>query len=160
MNVRIITLFFSLVIAAAAQQVEIKSLHWSADEKAGVTVFTGNVIITRNQDKMWADKVVVTADANQEVDRFDAEGNTAFELYLEDNRTFKGHSERFVYEPQKKLFTLTGNAMVEDVTNERKIYGEEIVLNEITKKAEVSGEVQKPVKVIFKLKEDNASADR
>lgn len=155
----VLMLLMLLLIAEAKQQVEIAARTFSSDEKAGKTVFTGDVVITRGSDVMKADRITVFSTPEREVTRFEAIGNTFFDVTTDDNHHFKGRANELVYLPVEGLYTLTGAAEVEDLTEKRKISGEHIVLNELTKMANVTGGESEPVKIIFTLKDRNESAE-
>ena len=146
-------LLFPLLLSASTQ-IEIESLHFTSDESQGVTRFTGNVVIRRGEDVMRADTINVHADNEKNIDRFEAEGNTSFTIHLDANKTFQGSADRFIYLPKKKEYLLLGNAVVQDMNNTRKIIGEEIIINEESKTAHVSGREKKPVKLIFTIEEE------
>jgi lipopolysaccharide export system protein LptA len=152
-----VRVFGFLLLAAlalvAADQVEVVAEHFEVDEKAGRTTFQGSVVITRGLDVMKADQIVVYATPDREVRLFEATGNTWFDITTEDNHNFRGRADELTYVPDTGLYTLVGNAWVEDVTNVREISGDEIVLNELTKVANVVGREKKPVKVIFTIQE-------
>lgn len=153
-----ILLFFALFFHAQ-QQVEIVAKTFSTDEKLGRTVFTGNVVITRGADIIKADQITVFSTPLREVSRFEAIGNTYFDITTDDNHSFRGEAQELVYLPMEGLYTLKGAAVVEDLTQKRKLSGENIVLNELTKMANVTGGPSEPVKIIFTLKERNESAE-
>ena len=143
----------ALSLWAATQKVEIESLSFEASEQEGKSIFTGNVSIKKANDRMYADRVSVYVDENKQIKRFDAEGNTSFVLNFEDNTSFEGTADRFVYEPIKGELVLTGNAMIKDLANAREIRGEQVILYEKTKEAKVLGEDSRPVKLIFEMEE-------
>lgn len=150
-----ISLFFLCCLFCCAAEVQITARHFSADEQALISVFTGSVIATRASDTMKADKMTVTFTNAHEVKRFEANGNASFSVTTEDNRHFNGEADTIIYQPQEGLYTLSGHAWIEDTTDKRKVVGEHIVLNELTKAINVSGEDALPVKLIFTLKDKN-----
>lgn len=152
-------LLFLTVFLNAQQQVEIVARTFSSDERAGRTVFTGDVVITRGLDVMKADQITVFSTPEREITRFEAIGNAFFDVTTDDNHSFRGEADELVYLPVDGLYTLKGRALVEDLTDKRKISGDHIVLNELTKKASVTGKEAEPVKIIFTIKERNESAE-
>jgi lipopolysaccharide export system protein LptA len=106
---------------------------------------------------MFADKMVVFVGENKQIKRFEASGNTSFKMKMEDNTSFEGESDEFVYTPGTGELILTGNAKIKDITNAREINGERVILYEKQKVAKVMGEEKKPVKLIFEI-EDKAKA--
>lgn len=148
-----LTIILSISLPVFPDQVEINAQNVTADDKSGITVFSGKVSITRGKDLMKADNIIVYLTKEKEVEKFEAKGNTSIYIVSEEGQAFKGKSDEFIYWPLKQLFKLKGNAEVEDITNNRKLIGNEIIFDEKTKLANVTGEESKPVKVIFNVKE-------
>ena len=146
-----------------AKKVEIEANKFETNQKTKITTFWGNVKITSDDNKMKADRIVVYTDKKNEIEKFEADGNTTFVFHLDENTTYKGSSDKFTYEPKKRKLILSGNANVEDVSNNRKITGDKIILDEKEKKAKVVGDEKKPVRIIFELsnnKEKNVSNNK
>jgi lipopolysaccharide export system protein LptA len=59
-----------------------------------------------------------------------------------------------LYLVKEEKIILKGNAVVEDITNKRKLIGEEVVFDEKTKTANVVGKESEPVRVIFTTKDN------
>jgi lipopolysaccharide export system protein LptA len=108
---------------------------------------------------MKADKMTIIFSSAREVHRFEANGSAVFAVTTEDNRHFNGEADNIVYLPKEGLYTLSGHAWIEDTTDKRKVVGEHIVLNELTKAIKVSGEDAVPVKLIFTVKDKNETVD-
>ena len=143
-----------------AEKVEIESLKFEAYEERGISIFTGNVSIKKNEDKMFADKVVVFVDNERQIKKFEASGKTSFEIHTEDNNSFEGSADQFVYTPKSGELILTGNAKIKDMLNAREISGERVILYEKQKIAKVMGEEKKPVKLIFELEEEKKEGEK
>lgn len=143
----------------AAAQVEIVSKTFSADEKSGIAVFSGNAVVTRGGDEIRGDKITVYSTPQREVYRFEVNGSAFFDVTTEDNRTFKGKGNELLYLPLDGIYTLRGDAVVDDITENHKVSGDLIKLNEFTKSTEVVGEESRPVKIIYTIKDKNESKD-
>lgn len=141
----------ALLPPLGAEKIEIRSHSFETDELRGVTLFTGDVVVTRGKDVIKAQRIEVATDGKKEINRFEAEGNTTFILHLDENKTFRGHAGSFLYMPEKKEYLLGGGAVVEDLEGGRKIIGETILINEEKKHARVSGDEKKPVRLILTI---------
>lgn len=150
---RILLLLFLATLSLYANKVEIESLSFEAYNERGISIFTGNVNIKKNEDKMRADKVVVFTDEAKQIKKFEASGDTSFEIHLQDGSSFIGQADEFVYTPATGEMVLIGNAYIKDVNNSREIKGERVVFYEKEKIARVMGEEKKPVRLIFELDE-------
>lgn len=147
---------FCLANLAFTSQVEITSKEVFSDNNKGVTIFTGQVKIKKTPSIMEADRVEVYANSGSEITKIKASGNASFFFAMKNDQKFKGSAKKFEYYPQKEEIRLIGNANVEDLTNKRKLIGEEIIFNERTQLAKVKGKTKEPVKVIFHI-DDNKS---
>lgn len=152
-------LLFALitVYSFATSQVQIVSKTFSADEKSGIAIFSGSAEVTRGVDVIRGDKITVFSTPEREVYRFEVIGSAFFDITTDDNRTFKGSGDELVYLPLEGLYTLKGNAVVEDITEHHKVSGDHIVLNEFTKSTIVEGKESAPVKIIYSIKDKNAT---
>lgn len=147
-------LYIVTITTIFSGQIEIKSQSVLANDAEGITTFQGDVTILRDKDIMKAEKVVVFLNKEREIHKFQANGNTSFFLNLDNNQTFKGKAESFIYLPIEREFILKGNAIVEDVMNKRKLLGNEIVFDEKSRTANIKGKVKEPVKVIFNVADE------
>ncbi|GHS86941.1 hypothetical protein FACS189487_02120 [Campylobacterota bacterium] len=154
---KIFNLFVFSAVLLCGGEIEITSKQFRADELAGRSVFLGSVEAKRGADYLRGDKMIVLFSQNREVTRFEVTGNTSFFVRMDDNSSYIGEADEIVYLPAERLYTLKGKAWVEDRVNKRKVIGEHIVFNELTRVADVSGDEAKPVKLIFTIKDGNDS---
>lgn len=156
---------YILVVLFAASllfsnQVEVVSKTFVADEKSGIAIFSGNVVITRGDDIIKGDLITVYSTPEREAYRFEVNGSAFFDVVADSNRTFKGYGSQLLYLPKDGVYTIKGSAVVEDITQNHKVSGEVIKLNEFTKSTEVIGEESRPVKIIYTIKDKNESINR
>ncbi|MDC9589229.1 lipopolysaccharide ABC transporter substrate-binding protein LptA [Xenorhabdus sp. XENO-10] len=97
--------------------ITIDSARQSLDLTGNIATFTDSVIVKQGTIDIHADKVVVTrpeGDSNKTV--VEAYGNPAtFYQMQDDGKPLKGHASKMRYEMDKELFTLTGNAYLEQL---------------------------------------------
>ncbi|MCK9162236.1 MAG: lipopolysaccharide transport periplasmic protein LptA [Arcobacter butzleri] len=152
-------LFFILCSTLFADnQLIIDSNFFEADDQKGVAIFTGNVKVTKIEDKLNCDKLVVNMikdNQNQQTpEKYTATGNVDFNVYSND-KVYYGKGDTVIYEPFKNRYTIFGNGYLEEKTDGRILYGEEIYLDEITAQAKVVGKESKPVRFMMKLQDTN-----
>jgi len=152
-------LIFLSAVSLFAGKVEIESLTFETYDERGISIFKGNVFIKKELDKMRADKVVVFVDDDKQIKKFEATGNTSFEIHLEDNNSFVGNADEFIYTPEKGELILIGNAHIKDVNNSREIKGETVVFYEKEKIAKVVGQEKKPVRLIFEINDGEKKSE-
>ncbi|MDQ1341054.1 MAG: lipopolysaccharide export system protein LptA [Campylobacterota bacterium] len=150
---KFLLVFFFLLSFLFAGKIEIESLKFEAYDEKGITVFTGNVLIKKGLDRMHADNVTVYLDKDRQIERFEASGNTSFVFNFENNSTFVGSSDKFIYTPKNGEFKLLGSARISDIINSKEIIGEEVIFFEKTKVVKVLGAKMKPVRLIFDVED-------
>lgn len=136
-----------------AQDVEVIADKFWASEKEGQGVFRGNVVITKGDDTLKADKLTIYFDANKKPLKYEATGGATGNLTLNGVKYF-GKGEVFIYEPEISQYTIKKNGMLHEVQTDRKVYGELIVVNQSTGSYEVDSKPSEPVKFIFKVDEE------
>jgi len=135
-----------------AAEVEITSNKFFADEKAQRAEFTGNVVIVKQKDILKADKVLVDFNNKNEPIKYTAIGNVNADLTINEKR-YKAKGTNFIYDPNKSIYSLWGDAFIHELDSDKKIYGEKIDVDQLTGTYRVDGKGNTPVKVIFKVEE-------
>lgn len=151
-----VLLFFGLIGCLFAEQLVIDSSHFEADDKSGIAIFTGNVKMTKSQDIITTDKMtvymIVDAKGKKVPKEYVAVGKTDFKIFT-NNKIYSGKGDKVIYNPNTLKYTIIGNGFLYDETLDRKLFGNEIYINEATGEAEVKGDTQKPVRFIIKLED-------
>lgn len=115
-----------LVVAAACasawalasdrdQPIEIEADFAELDDQRGVTIYTGNVIVTQGSLRLWGDKLTVNYSEDQELERAYLEGQPArFRQRPEgkDEET-QGEAMQIEYHAQESLLYLIEEARLE-----------------------------------------------
>ena len=148
------TLLCSTLLLAQTETLIIDSQDFQADDKKGVSIFTGNVKIKMGQDKLNADRVDVffTTDKNNAKVplKYEATGKADFEIVTKDKH-YIGNGDKIIYSPQKEEYTIIGNGFLQEKNDDRKVYGDTIFVNQLTGEARVKGSEQKPVRFIINI---------
>ncbi len=148
--------FLMFVGFCFAEQLVIDSKHFEADDPAGIAIFTGNVKMTKSQDIINTDKMTVYMISDKSGKKIPKEyvavGNTDFKI-VTNNKVYSGKGDKVIYDPNGLKYTIIGNGFLFDETLDRKLFGNEIYINEITGEAEVKSDGQKPVRFIIKLED-------
>ncbi len=147
-----------IALSLFASEVEITAKRYDGDDKSGVSKFNGNVKVVKGGDTIYSDTLFVYTDSNRKPTKFEAVGNASFVMIQEGNKTYKGKAKTITYFPNEKEYLLVGDGYVEYVEEKRKVFGDRIFVNDITKKATVVGEEGgKPAKFIFFIEDKNGS---
>ena len=148
------TLICSTLLLAQSETLVIDAQNFEADDKKGISIFTGNVKIKMGEDKLNAEKVDVyftTDKDNKKVPlKYEATGKADFEIVTADKHYF-GNGDKVIYSPQKEEYTILGNGFLQEKNDNRKVYGDTIYVNQLTGEARVKGRKQKPVKFIINV---------
>ena len=148
------TLICSTFLFAQSETLIIDAQDFQADDKKGISIFTGNVKIKMAQDKLNADKVEVffTTDKNNAKVplRYEAIGKADFEIVTKDKH-YIGNGDKIIYSPQKEEYTILGNGFLQEKNDDRKVYGDTIYVNQLSGEAKVKGSENKPVRFIINV---------
>ena len=149
----LLNIFTALVLA---EQVKIIADSFKGNEKKGLTVFSGNVKITKGHDELNASKVTVYTDTERTPYKYEAEGDVSFYIDLKDtNMTYKGDAQKVVYSPLKQEYQFFTNVHLYQLGTNRKVFGNEVQLNAKDGNAKAIGKDKTPVIMIFNVKEED-----
>ena len=149
---KILIMLLSLVVFLSAQTVEVVADKFFADEKKQVTEFSGNVVVTKGKDKLFANKLVITFDKHKQPLKYTASGNATIDMIMNDKIYF-GSAQKMIYDPIKDQYIFIKNAFLHEKVTNKKIYGDKIFVNQRTGRYEVESNGKKPVKFIFKVED-------
>jgi len=151
---KILTIISLCAVPLLAQQVKILADSFVGNEKKGITTFKGNVKITKGNDELNATRVSVYTDADRNPQKYEAEGNVSFYIDLpENNATYKGDAGKVVYYPIKQEYQFYTNVHLYQLNTDRKIFGEEVILNTVDGNAKAIGKEKAPVMMIFNIED-------
>lgn len=145
-------IFSSLLSLQASQQkIEITSKTFVADDNKKTTEFIGDVKVTKGEDTIESERLIVTLDQKNKPLTYNAVGSVKLSLTTENGNLYKGSAYKVTYDTLKSEYTLSGSVKITEVKAKRELQGEKIVLNQTSGKAEVFGKDDKPVKFIFSV---------
>ncbi len=147
--VLIVALFYSLF----AQEVEIKADKFSANEILGEGKFLGHVSIKKANDILKSDALVVKFNKEKKPVKYIANGNVSISIVIK-NKIYFGKGDKLIYDPIKDKYSLKGNAFLEDKMTRKKVYGNNIHVNQKNGKYEVDSDKNTPVKFIFQIDDE------
>lgn len=148
----IFALFCSFSYAVGVLEVTAK--HISSNQSKGEVVLSGDVVIQKESDILYADKVVLKTGQDRKPSKYTATGNVRFGVKTNDGRKMNGNAREIIYDAKKDEYRLLGKARVEEEGKQNAIRGEEIILNRKDGSASVAGDRKKPAKIIFTLDKD------
>jgi lipopolysaccharide export system protein LptA len=151
---KILMILTILTSALYAEQVKIIADAFEGNEKEGLTIFSGNVKITKGSDELNASKVTVHTDKERKPYQYEAEGDVSFYIDLKDNNmTYKGDAGKVVYFPLKKEYQFFKDVHLYQIGTNRKVFGDEVNLNAKDGNAKAIGKDKTPVIMIFNVED-------
>jgi len=148
-------LILSTFLLAQVQQLVIDAKNFEADDKKGISIFTGDVKIKMGKDILNAQKVEIffvnkKGSENKVPSKYIATGKVNFEIVTE-LKHYVGNGDKIIYSPIKQEYTVIGNGFLQEKNDDRKIYGDKIYVNQLSGEARVSGSDKKPVRFIINI---------
>ena len=146
------TLLFS-----QTQKLIIDAQNFEANDKKGISSFDGNVNMEMGKDKLAANSVDIYFQTNEKTgkktpQKYIATGSVDFEI-ISKEKHYKGKGNKVIYYPSKQEYTVIGNGFIEELNNNRKIYGDRIYVNQVTGEAKVKGSKKEPVRFIIDIEQ-------
>ena len=148
----ILTLFLSLSLFS--QELRVKANSFKADEKAGISIFEGDVNILKGSDELNASKVVIHTDKEHNPTRFIANENVSFKIVTKEGSTYSGRAGKVIYLPIKKEYHFYKDVHLYQIDEKKEIIGDEVILKTIEGKAYAKGQKSEPVIMIFNIDEE------
>jgi lipopolysaccharide export system protein LptA len=148
---RTLYLLFFLVLSLSSQELKIKADSFTADEKTGISVFTGSVHVLKSTDELNATEVTVYTDTNHKPLKFVAVGNVSFHIETKSGSIYNGVAQKAIYIPETKEYQFFKNVHLKQLDENKEIIGEEVVLKATEGKAHAKGKKDGPVIMIFNV---------
>jgi lipopolysaccharide export system protein LptA len=145
----------STLLLAQTEQLIIDAQNFEANDKKGISTFTGNVKIQMGKDKLNAQKVQIffvskKGSSGKIPSKYIATGKVNFEI-LTNAKHYVGKGNKIIYSPIKQEYTVLGNGFLQEKNDNKKIYGEKIYVNQLSGEAKVNGSDKKPVRFIINI---------
>jgi len=149
-------IFLTIFLGTAlfSQELKVKAKLFNADQKAGISIFEGDVNIIKGLDELNASKVTIHTNSNQEPTKFMADGNVSFSIHTLEGSIYLGKSQKAIYLPKEKEYHFFKDVHLKQINEKKEIIGEEVVLKTIEGKAHAKGAEKEPVIMIFDMPED------
>ena len=144
--------FFSL-LPLHADELKIKANFFESDQNKGISVFRGQVHITKGYDEINATKVTIYTDKDKKPIKIVAIGNVSFKIEDETHKKYRGKAQKVIYIPNEQEYRFYTNVHLFQLGDKKEIQGDEVVFNVITGKAYAKGVDHNPVIMIFDIKE-------
>lgn len=148
---RVTYLIFFLALSLYSQELKIKADAFQADEKSGISIFTGDVNILKGNDELNATEVTVYTDKNHQPLKFVAVGDVSCHIETKTGSIYNGVAQKVIYLPEKKEYQFYKGVHLKQLDENKEIIGEEVVLKATEGKAHAKGKKDGPVIMIFNV---------
>jgi len=148
----IIFLLLSLTLFAK-DAIEISAKNFSADEKRGISSFSGDVKVTRGSDILTSKELKVYFDAEKKPLKYEALGGVFMKITIE-GKQYQGEAKEAVYDAKNNSYLLEGDAHIKELGSKNLVVGEKISVDRKNGKISVDGKNNEPVKFIFTIDEE------
>ncbi len=147
----IIFLIFATLLSAK-DEIEISAKNFVANEKDGISIFSGDVVILRGQDKLSSQELKIYFDKDKKPTKYEAIGEVKIDIEITKKR-YLGSANRAEYDVLNDLYIFQGDSEISQKESENRVIGEKIVVDRKSGKIRVDGKDDKPVKFIFSIEE-------
>jgi len=141
------------VITLNSEELKIISNSFEGNEKTGISIFFGNVHISKGVDEMNASKVTIYTDEDRAPYKYIAEGDVSFFITAENGSTYEGNARRAVFLPNKGEYRFSKEVHLKQLNERKQIDGDEVIVNIKDGTATAKGAEKEPVIMIFNLKD-------
>ena len=156
---KIIFLTIFLTVSLFSQELKVKANSFKADEKAGISIFDGDVNVLKGTDELNASNVEIHTNEKHKPTKFIAKGDVAFTISTKNGSIYKGNAQRVIYLPKTKEYHFFGDVRLRQVNEKKEIIGSEVVLKTVEGKAYAKGKKSGPVIMIFNIDDEEEIND-
>ena len=146
-------IIFIMVVSGFAKNMQIYARYFFYDDKKHVSKFTKDVNVTKGEDNILANVVYVYLNQNKKLYKLVAIGNVRFHIKDKKNYTYIGSSDRLLYTAPTERYILQDKVHVTKVEVAQQLYGKKVIIDKLHGIANVTGEKDKPMKFIIKVKD-------
>jgi lipopolysaccharide export system protein LptA len=147
-----ISIFLYFPILLNSDIVNITADHFHADDITKVAYFEGNAHIKQGKNLFNSYKIIVHFNKKKKATKYEALGDVRFDI-TENGIHYTGSAGKITYSPNNSKYYFSGDVILKDLTNNRKISAQTISLDLKTGLADIKGAKKKPVHFIFEIED-------
>ena len=155
-----IFIFFIWNTSLYASQLQIVADRFEANQKKGISTFTGHVRIAKDHDVLKAQIVKVYTDDKNHPVKYEALKSVHFKVTSDTNDTYIGDAQKLIYLPDANEYQFYTNVHIKEAKTLRTLSGDKIIINITTGNAEVVGKAKEPIRITFEIKDDDNSSKK
>lgn len=152
--IRFLVFFTSFLVAfSSAEELKVISDSFKGDQQKGISIFTGNVKVTKGLDELNASKVTIYTDKENKPTKYFAEGDVSFYIVTELKEKYKGKSQTAIYLPNESEYQFSKKVDLIRIDDYRRVKGDKVVVNTIHGYASAESANNDPVIMTFTIQE-------
>lgn len=157
--IRILIFLTSLFLTiTSAEELKVISDNFKGDQIKGVSVFTGNVKVTKGLDELNASKVTIFTDQNKKPVKYFAEGDVSFYIVTEQQEKYRGKSQTAVFLPNESEYQFYTKVDLLRLDDYRRVKGDKVIVNTIHGHASAESTKNEPVVMTFTIQDKTPKA--
>jgi lipopolysaccharide export system protein LptA len=141
-----------------AEELQVVSDNFKGDQLKGVSVFTGNVKLTKGLDELNASKVTIYTDKNKKPVKYVAEGDVSFYIVTQMQEKYRGKSQSAIYFPDESEYHFYKKVDLIRIDDYRRVKGDKVVVNTVQGNASAESTHNEPVIMTFTIQDKNQTS--
>ncbi len=155
---RLIFLAPLLLTLVWGEELRVISDNFKGDQQKGISVFTGNVKMTKGLDELNASKVTIFTDIDKKPVKYLAEGDVSFYIVTEMKERYKGKSQTAIYLPNESEYHFYKKVDLIRLDDYRRVKGDKVVVNTVFGQASAESANNEPVVMTFTIQDKKPKA--
>ncbi len=147
-----------MVCLASSEELKVISDNFKGDQRQGVSVFNGNVKVTKGKDELNASKVTIYTDKENKPTKYLAEGDVTFYIVTEMNEQYKGKSQKAIFLPNENEYQFFTKVDLIRIDDYRRVKGDKVVVNTIHGHASAESANNEPVVMTFTIQDKKSKS--
>ncbi len=150
------TLLFAACLGGLSSwgaELKVLSDAFKGEQKKGISIFTGNVKVTKGSDELNASKVTIYTDKENKPTKYVAEGDVSFYIVTELNEKYRGKSQSVIYLPNENEYQFYKKVDLIRLDDYRRIKGDKVIVNTMQGNAMAQSADNEPVVMTFTIQE-------
>ena len=143
---------------ASSEELKVISDNFKGDQRQGVSVFNGNVKVTKGKDELNASKVTIYTDKENKPTKYLAEGDVTFYIVTEMNEQYKGKSQKAIFLPNENEYQFFTKVDLIRIDDYRRVKGDKVVVNTIHGHASAESANNEPVVMTFTIQDKKSKS--
>lgn len=149
-----------LISSMFAEELKVVSDMFKSDQQKGMSVFSGNVKVTKGKDELNAAKVTIYTDKDNQPIKYFAEGGVNFSIVTEKQEKYSGKAQSVIYLPKEQEYQFFTKVDLVRMDDYRRVRGDKVVVNTTFGYASAESADNEPVVMTFTVQDKNPKSEK